>query len=124
MEAGRTIKASTNLATVTTHDLPTVAGVWHGTDGSPEMRADLFAAVPEGADATTAAAALHAQIGTSACLLALACVDDLAGCTERPNRPGTIGGGNWSVRLPGATDHVVTATPGREIIDALATTRR
>ena len=42
--------APTNLATVTTHDLPTVAGVWAGTDGSVEMQHALRALAGEGAE--------------------------------------------------------------------------
>ena len=42
--------APLNLATVTTHDLPTVAGVWAGTDGSVEMQQALRALAGEGAE--------------------------------------------------------------------------
>ncbi|MDO8389961.1 MAG: 4-alpha-glucanotransferase [Actinomycetota bacterium] len=109
-----------NLATVTTHDLPTVAGVCAGTDGNDEMRALLTAAVGTAADAVTAAVALHAQVTASDCVLTLAAFDDLAGCTERPNRPGTVDRANWSLRMPGATEQILTNQPGREIVDALA----
>jgi len=109
-----------NLATVTTHDLPTIAGVWAGTDGSDEMRSLLRAAVGEAHDANVAAAVLHAQVAASQCVLALAAFDDLAGAAERPNRPGTVGGANWSLRMPGASDRILTDEPGRSLIRAIS----
>lgn len=110
---------SNNLATVTTHDLPTLAGVWAGTDGSTEMQDGLRAAAPHAASAHDAAAALHAQVAAGGCALTLASVDDLAGCVERPNLPGTIGGANWRRRMPASSEAILGDEPGRSIIDAL-----
>ncbi|MEI7546707.1 MAG: 4-alpha-glucanotransferase [Actinomycetota bacterium] len=105
-----------NLATVTTHDLPTVAGVWAGADGSPEMQSLLRGAAPAGADAIGAAVAVHAEVAQSHCALALATFDDLAGCGERPNRPGTVEGTNWSRRMPAPADRVLADEPGRSLV--------
>lgn len=112
-----------NLATVTTHDLPTVAGVWAGSDGSDDMQRLLREVAPGATTATDAAAALHGQVAASRCVLALASFDDLAGCDERPNRPGTVGGGNWSVRMPASTERVLDEEPGRAILTAFAAGR-
>ncbi len=114
-----------NLATVTTHDLPTVAGVWAGTDGTPEMAGLLRTAVGPG-DACNAAVALHREVGSSASALCLAALDDLAGCTERPNHPGTLGDEhpNWRRRLPDTAERILSDSPGREILEALAMRRR
>lgn len=111
--------AAENLATVTTHDLPTVAGVWAGTDGSAEMHADLLAATAGAADADAASVALHAQVMAAPCVLTLAAVDDLAGCVERPNLPGTVGGANWRRRMPTSTPALLENEPGRSIVAAL-----
>jgi len=111
--------APANLATVTTHDLPTVAGVWAGTDGSSEMRADLLGAVAGAAGAQAASVALHAQVAGSPCVLTLAAIDDLAGCVDRPNLPGTIGGANWRRRMPANTEAILRDEPGAAILAAL-----
>jgi 4-alpha-glucanotransferase len=113
-----------NLATVTTHDLPTVFGVWNHTDGTPEMAAELQQAVP-GTTASAATVALHEQVAASPALLCLAALDDLAGCTERPNHPGTLGDEhpNWCRRMALDTETILAETPGREIVAALAAAR-
>ena len=116
--------AATNLATVTTHDLPTVAGVWTGSDGGDEMGALLHTAVDVNDDALSAAVAVHAQVAASNCVLMLASVDDLAGCVERPNRPGTVSPENWSLRMPSSTEHILDEQPGRSILRALAPRNR
>jgi 4-alpha-glucanotransferase len=108
-----------NLATATTHDLPTVAGVWAGTDGSASMRADLLAAVGDADGAQAASVALHAQVAGSPCVLTLAGIDDLAGCVDRPNLPGTIGGANWRRRMPASTEAILRDEPGASIVAAL-----
>ncbi len=115
--------ATTNLATVTTHDLPTVSGVWTGTDGDDEMGALLRAAVDGSSDATGAAVAVHAQVAASSCVLMLASMDDLAGCVERPNRPGTVSPENWSLRMPSSTEHILDDEPGRSILKAIVSCR-
>ena len=106
-----------NLATVTTHDLPTVTGVWFGADGSTEMYDALHALVP-GTNATAAAVGVHAAVASSPAQLVLATTDDLAGMLERPNRPGTTNDKepNWSRRLAAGVDRLFDAEPGAQII--------
>lgn len=110
----------TNLATVTTHDLPTVAGVWWGADGDDAMHDALHELAP-GNDATNAAAKVHAAVAASAAQLVMATTDDLAGMLERPNRPGTSGPDepNWRRRLGRTADQLVTDAPGSAIIASL-----
>jgi 4-alpha-glucanotransferase len=113
-----------NLATVTTHDLPTVLGVWNHSDGSPEMAASLQQAV----EATTGFAAsveLHAQVAASHAQLCLIALDDLAGCTERPNHPGTLGDEhpNWCRRMPADAATILSGSPGADIVAAVAAER-
>ena len=87
---------SASLATVTTHDLPTLAGVRSGVDGSPEMHDHLQAL--EGHSGLGALAAVHAEIAASPALVTIASLDDIAAATERPNRPGTTDASNWTHR--------------------------
>ena len=113
-----------NLATVTTHDLPTVVGVWNHTDGNAEMAAALQSAV----SATTPVAAsveLHRQVAASEARLCLAGLDDLAGSADRPNHPGTPGDEhpNWCRRLPGTSGEILRSSPGRLIVEAMAKQR-
>jgi 4-alpha-glucanotransferase len=108
-----------NLATVTTHDLPTVAGVWYGADGSPEMSQSLHAL-----GATTAheaAMEVHHLVAESGAALVLATTDDLTGMVERPNHPGTMADEqpNWCRRLPVPTGAVLQVQPGAAIVAEL-----
>jgi 4-alpha-glucanotransferase len=121
--------AEPNLATVTTHDLPTIAGVLAGTDGTPEMRAalvELSAGAPGNAqDATVAAVAVHDEIARSAARLVMATLDDLAGSTERPNHPGTLDGQhpNWCLRMAADPATILGSPQGSAIIAALSRAR-
>ena len=89
------------LAAVSTHDLPTIAGVWEGTDGSPDMRARLVSIA--GADAhgiDDVVAAVHAALRRTPSTVVAEQVEDILGLTERTNLPGTVDARNWSRRLP------------------------
>ncbi len=129
--------ASANLGTVTTHDLPTVTGVWNG-DGTPEMRDALerLALHSRNSDSESGGAdrpptvddvlvAVHDEIGRSAAVLTLATMDDLAGSAVRPNLPGTVTGTpggvpNWCVRFGATVDQILSSDPGAAIVGALA----
>lgn len=111
------------LAAVTTHDLPTISGVWNGTDlaarrtmgvevdedaeRSLRRRLEQACAVPEasGPDreigAGEAVLRAYAAIAETPALLVTATLDDALGVEERPNQPGTTGEWpNWSLALP------------------------
>jgi len=113
-----------NLATVTTHDLPTVAGVHFGADGNEGMQHALAGLSP-GASAAQAAVDVHVQVAHSPSRLVLATTDDLAGMIERPNHPGTTAAQqpNWCRRLPASTEHILRAEPGASIVAALQQSR-
>ena len=105
------------LAAVTTHDLPTVAGVWTGADGD-ELRAlgrDADAAASDGlrtrlrdlagaeddADAAAVTVRLHARLARAPSMLVAATLEDAVGAVARPNVPGTTDErANWSFALP------------------------
>jgi 4-alpha-glucanotransferase len=104
------------LGAVTTHDLPTIAGVLSGSDleaqrrldrhpneaASERLRAKLIrrvgAAKPGPEDVI---ARVHADLAEAPCLLLSASLDDALALEERPNLPGTIDEWpNWRLALP------------------------
>jgi 4-alpha-glucanotransferase len=106
------------LAAVTTHDLPTVAGLWTGADlerlralglgpneqGTIAIRERLrrWAGLAAGASAAEAVTAAHRLLATAPSMLLAATLEDALGVVERPNVPGTTPGhhANWSLALP------------------------
>lgn len=113
------------LAMVTTHDLPTIAGVWKHADGTPEFFARMQNAAP-GAALTPTAATLHRQIAASNATLCLATMEDLAGRSDRPNYPGTTSAthNNWCHRMNATSDKILASEPARSIIGAMASERQ
>jgi 4-alpha-glucanotransferase len=106
-----------SLAALTTHDLPTVAGLWSGADfeaqkrlgirdddaGHRAMRSrlQLHAELPEDAPVETAIERAHRLLSESPSRVVIANLDDALAVAERPNMPGTIDEWpNWSQALP------------------------
>jgi len=102
------------LAAVTTHDLPTVAGVWSGADvrarhhlGLPvdddaeSVLRDRLRAVAGEGGVTAAVRAAYGALSEAPSLLVTATLDDVLEVEERPNIPGTTDERpNWSLALP------------------------
>lgn len=106
------------LATVTNHDLPTVAGLWTGADlddqrnagvtpnvdGERRLRARLGDAggLSDGAPIDAAVDAAYRLLARAPSRLVTATLDDALGVVERPNLPGTTDDQrpNWSLALP------------------------
>lgn len=106
------------FAGVTTHDLPTIAGAWSGSDLDDQARAGIepnadglvqlrrrlesAAGVEEGASWRELSHALHRRIAASPSVLVAATLEDALGVAERPNLPGTMAPArdNWSLALP------------------------
>jgi 4-alpha-glucanotransferase len=105
------------LGLVTTHDLPTVAGVWTGSDvddqraagvpvaeeGTATLRGRLarVAGLPDGAPVADAVVAAHRALAASPSALVAATLEDALQVTGRPNMPGTVDTWpNWSLALP------------------------
>jgi len=107
------------LGMLTTHDLPTVAGLWTGADAA--MRTEAGVPVDEAADArlrgrlASLAGAdpeeplepeevslrAHAALAGAGSDLVLATLEDALGVRERPNLPGTVDERpNWRLALP------------------------
>ncbi len=99
------------LATVTTHDLPTIAGVWSRA-ASPAFAADevlarLIAAAPTATSASEAASQANAALLAGSSRLRLVTTDDLAVAAEQPNMPGQNDHPNWKIRLPVAVENLL-----------------
>lgn len=91
------------LATITTHDLPTIAGVWQGRDGDAALqhRLDELVRLPAGALSSDATLVAHTSLARSPARLRLMTLEDLCGAVDRPNVPGTTTEfPNWCRRLP------------------------
>jgi 4-alpha-glucanotransferase len=105
------------LATVTNHDLPTIAGVWTGADleeqkevlSAPSvaegnaLRARLQALVGCGDDAPvgTVIEKAYELLAAAPCKVKIATLEDALGVPHRPNIPGTTAERpNWSMALP------------------------
>jgi 4-alpha-glucanotransferase len=127
-------------ASLSTHDLPTAAGLWNGADledelaaghptnpqGTAAMRRRLQAASHLGPEAPVEAVivAAHAAIGASRCVLALASLEDACAATRRPNMPGTTASrSNWRIPLPLRVERLATASLPGEIATALSAAR-
>lgn len=91
------------LAALTTHDLPTLRGIWEGSDSDPGVRERLFrfGGAWEGAGTEQVAESAHRALADAPSRLVTATLEDALGVAERPNRPGTTTEWpNWSLALP------------------------
>lgn len=105
------------LGAVSTHDLPTVAGVWSGSDLEAQQRLELSPNVeastalrdrlaewtgePDGAPAGEVVDGAYRLLSEAPCTVVTATLDDALAVEERPNMPGTTSGWpNWSLALP------------------------
>ena len=129
-----------SMAAVTTHDLPTVAGLWtgadlveqreHGTGTEEELargRASLLGHLPglsEGASAEEAVERAHRLLARAPSTLLSATLDDAVGEVRRPNMPGTTDRPNWSLPLPvpveDLADHPLLQRVARTLTDGVA----
>jgi 4-alpha-glucanotransferase len=130
-----------SLGVVTTHDLPTVAGVWTGADAAeldvlglpaPEeaaagvrRRLAALAPLPPDAPAADVVAALHRRVAEGRSSLVLGSLEDVCAVAHRPNVPGTTSERpNWSLALPLPVDRMAADRPANRAIGALAEGRR
>jgi 4-alpha-glucanotransferase len=125
------------LATATTHDLPTVAGLWSGADLAAQRRlglepnADAFAenrrrlaalsGVSEDGRAEDVIAGTYRALAAAPSTVVTATLDDALAVEERPNMPGTTREWpNWSLALPVPIETLEEAPLARTIASALA----
>ncbi|UDY36061.1 4-alpha-glucanotransferase [Dermatobacter hominis] len=127
---------STTVAMLTTHDLPTVAGLWTGADAAdraqaglpdqPEEDAELRArlerlasigglddpagAPPDRAGAHAVSVAAHRALAGAGSDLVIATLEDAVGQVPRPNLPGTVDEHpNWRIPLPALVEELDVA---------------
>ena len=96
-----------SLAALTTHDLPTLAGIWEGSDPDVQVLARLrrHAGVGDGRRTCEVAEAAYRALAGSPSKLLAATLEDALGVAERPNKPGTTSEWpNWSLALPVSLD--------------------
>ncbi len=114
------------MSAVTTHDLPTVAGLWSGEDtdaqrsigvpvnerGTAEIRGRLARVARGSEQPADVIASAYAALAASPSMLVVASLEDAAEVVERPNMPGTTGDRwpNWRLSLPQPLE-VVLASP-------------
>ena len=113
------------LAAVTTHDLPTVAGLWK-SDDTDQMRARLIRYA--GADAHEAVDEViqkaYAALAGGRARIVAATVDDALAVVEQPNRPGIVDERNWQLPLPGGLDALRTDWRPRALAAAITRARK
>ncbi|WP_426572379.1 4-alpha-glucanotransferase [Aquihabitans sp. McL0605] len=124
------------MAAITTHDLPTVAGVWSGVDladqraagvtvpanGDDDFRHRLRVAAhcDDAAPVDHVVVASYRRLAESPCMIVTAALDDLMGAEHRPNVPGTIDEHpNWRIPLPVPLDDLEATPLADRIVDAL-----
>jgi len=126
-----------SLAAVTTHDLPTIAGLWSGADlaaqeslglaPNREAMAAVRAKVASWVDADEAAPVTevikraYMLLGAGPCDVVTATLDDALAVEERPNMPGTTDQWpNWSIALPQPLEEIETAELAQAIAAGLS----
>jgi 4-alpha-glucanotransferase len=124
------------LAAITTHDLPTIAGLWSGADlhvqrelglqpneeGLRDIRERLGAmtGLPEGAEVGEVIVRAHHLLAEAPSVVVTAALEDALAVEERPNMPGTTTEWpNWSLALPIPLEEVETDALARAIADPL-----
>jgi 4-alpha-glucanotransferase len=122
------------MAAITTHDLPTVAGLWSGEDVEEQREhetgteeelergrkslLDHLPGVPEDASVEQAVERAHQLLARAPSTLLSATLDDAVGELRRPNMPGTVERPNWSLPLP----VLVEDLPGHPLLQKVART--
>ena len=123
------------LAALTTHDLPTTAGVWTGADlvemedrGRPvNRRAELsvrrrlrrLAGAGDGDPVARVVERAYAALARAPSRLVVATLDDAAMAVRRPNLPGDVDRPNWSIPLPRTLEQLRRDPLPRRIAAAL-----
>lgn len=106
------------MATLTTHDLPTLAGVWNTVDPTVgELRrrlATVAGCAPDDHRPTPEVIdAAHRALLEGPSQVRLVTADDLCASEMRPNLPGVVGPPSWCVRLPVPVESIPLDVFGR-----------
>jgi 4-alpha-glucanotransferase len=141
-EKGRPASYPENaLATATTHDLPTIAGLWTGSDlamqrrlhlapneaGTHALRRSLakLTGCSLRAPADDVVRKTYTALAHAPSLLVTPTLDDALGAEDRPNMPGTIDEYPcWRIPLPKTLEQIMKDPRPRRIAKAMARRRR
>lgn len=124
------------LATVTNHDLPTIPGMWTGTDLEAQRAAGLhpneaserairerlrdMAGVPDDAPAAEVVERAYRLLARAPSMILTATFEDALGVEERPNQPGTTDERpNWSLALPLLLEEIEEHPGPKKVAEAL-----
>ncbi|HUP84452.1 MAG TPA: 4-alpha-glucanotransferase [Acidimicrobiales bacterium] len=123
------------LGAVTTHDLPTIAGLWTGSDLEAQRlrrmspndestealrdRVQEWTGLAPDAPVTEVSQRVHELLAEAPSAILTATLDDAIGVEERPNYPGTTDETNWSVALPMSLEDIEDDPRVAEIARAL-----
>ncbi|HEX3539973.1 MAG TPA: 4-alpha-glucanotransferase [Acidimicrobiales bacterium] len=125
------------LAAVTTHDLPTVAGVWTGADLAARQERGLptnteseralrdklrrWTDVRDDEPVEEVIARVYRLLAAAPCALVAAALDDAVAVAERPNMPGTADEWpNWRIALPVPVEEIERRPLAASIAAALS----
>jgi 4-alpha-glucanotransferase len=120
------------MAAVTTHDLPTVVGLWSGSDLAEQhalglapndastaaicARLEAWIGEPDTADPGELVTATHRLLARAPSAVLVATLDDALGVAERPNVPGTTNERpNWCIALPRPAEEL----PGDPLVQSV-----
>lgn len=129
------------LAAITTHDLPTLTGIWTGTDFELQRRSGLNpnkaqaeelrqkmvenCGVDPRADLETAATQTFGQLAAAPSIIVMATMEEACLVPERPNMPGAEGTyPNWSLGLPRSLEEIQNAPFPRRLAEILSRRNR
>ncbi len=123
------------MASVTTHDLPTIAGVWSGADEAAQRAIGLTVSeemrnlrehlrqlleIDQHAVVEDVIERAYRRLAESPSRIVTATLEDAQAMPERPNMPGTIDQWpNWSLVLPQDIETMMEAELPRRIASAL-----
>jgi 4-alpha-glucanotransferase len=118
----------TAMAAVTTHDLPTLAGLWTAKDSTEQRE---YTSVSQGdvergrssllehlggtdawsqtVDLGGVVAMAYSRLSEAPCVLLSATLEDAMGVERRPNLPGATGRSNWCLPLPAPLEDLPTS---------------
>ena len=124
------------LGAVSTHDLPTIAGVITGEDVADQLAAGLTpdpdinrallactnAICPGDKTVSETVIGMHQALRAAAPTMAAASLEDCLGITRRPNLPGTTSTvrANWSAPYPVSVERLPDEPLPRQVMAALA----
>jgi 4-alpha-glucanotransferase len=125
------------LAAATTHDLPTIAGLWSGSDLAVQRRLDLAPNVKGTkamrrslakltgsalrADANDVIRKTYAALARAPSRIVTPTLDDALAAEDRPNMPGTIDEyPSWRIPLPLTLEQIVKDPRPRRIAKAMS----